>query len=103
MGLSGAGSHESVKGPSKAFLAALERHVKEMSQDDPGHPVPERGTTHLRARTFAGGCLFAAAPDADFGNKRHPLWDAFYAAHAVITVLRQLPAVENSALGRAKS
>ena len=99
-GIIGAGFHEQVKGPSQAFLAALERHATEMTPDDPAHPLPTNGITQLRARTFSGDCLFAAAPGADFGEKRHPLWEPFYAAHEVISAMRQLPAVNNRQPGR---
>jgi hypothetical protein len=99
-GIIGAGFHEPVKGPSKAFLAALERHANEMADDDPAHQLPENGMIHLRARTFAGRCLVAAARSQDFVEKRHPLWEAFYVGNAVITAMRQLPSVQNSQLGR---
>lgn len=99
-GIIGAGFHEPVKQPSKMFLAMLERHVKEMADDDPAHPLPENGMIHLRARTFSGSCLLAAGSSQDFAGKRHPLWQAFYAGNAVITAMRQLPSVQNSQLGR---
>ena len=99
-GIIGAGFHEAVKPPSKVFLATLERHLKEMGDDDPAHQLPGNGMIHLRARTFAGGCLLAAASSQDFAGKRHPLWEAFYAGNAVITAMRQLPSVQNSNLGR---
>lgn len=99
-GIIGAGFHEQVKGPSRAFLAILERHISEMTPDGPDHPLPTNGMTHLRARTFSGGCPIAAALDRDFAEKRHPLWEAFYAAHAVIGAMRQVPAVKNAQLGK---
>ncbi|HET9848435.1 MAG TPA: hypothetical protein VFR68_07765 [Candidatus Dormibacteraeota bacterium] len=99
-GIIGAGFHEPVKQPSKVFLATLERHTKEMREDDASHPLPANGMINLRARTFAGGCLIASASSQDFAEKRHPLWDAFYAGNAVITVMRQLPSIQKSQLGR---
>jgi hypothetical protein len=90
-GIIGAGFHDSVKGPSRAFLNSLERHVKELAPDQPGHPTPAAGMTHLRALTFGGGHLLVAARDDDFGEKRHPLWEIFYFGHGVITAMRKLP------------
>jgi hypothetical protein len=95
-GIIGAGFHEPVKAPSRRFLALLERHLPDLSPDDPGHQLPEEGMIHIRARTFAGASLFGAAQEEDFKAKRHPLWDVFYAGHDVITVMRQLPPVQSS-------
>lgn len=95
-GIIGAGFHEQVKGPSRAFLAILDRHISEMTPDSPDHPLPTDGMTHLRAGTFDGGCLVAAALDSDFAEKRHPLWEAFDAAHAVMGAMRRVPAVKNA-------
>lgn len=98
-GILGSGLRESVKPPSRAFLATLERHLREMHIDGPDHQLPGVGEVHFRARTFAGTCLMISASEQDLGEKRHPLWDAFYAGHAVITAIRQLPSVQ-SQVGR---
>jgi hypothetical protein len=90
-GIIGAGLHESVKAPSRFFLSSLERHVKELAPDEPGHPTPAAGMTHLRALIFGGGHLLVAARGEEFGEKRHPLWEIFYAGHGVITAMRKLP------------
>jgi len=94
-GIIGAGFHESVKGPSKAFLAALERHVGELGPD-PGGETPPAGVTHLRALTFDRGRLLAVAPEADLAAKRNPFWDVFFTGHALITAIRTLPAVRKA-------
>ena len=60
-GIIGAGLHQPVKGPSKGFLAALERHVDELSPDPTGE-TPPAGMIHLRALTFDRGRLLAAVP-----------------------------------------
>ena len=61
-GIIGAGVHETVKGPSKAFLAALERHMGELSPD-PSEQTPSAGMIYLRALTFDRGRLLAAVPN----------------------------------------
>jgi hypothetical protein len=95
-GIIGAGFHESVKGPSKAFLAALERHVGELGPD-PGGETPPAGIIHLRALTFDRGRLLASAPESDLAAKRNPLWDVFFTGHALITAIRTLPNVPKAA------
>jgi len=94
-GIIGAGFHDVVKGPSKAFLAAFERHVGEFGPD-PGGTTPAAGMIHLRALTFDRGRLLVAGPEADFGEKRNPLWDVFFAGHALIAAIRKLPNVEKA-------
>lgn len=91
-GIIGAGFHETVKGPSRGFLAALERHVDQLGAD-PSGATPTADMIHLRALTFDRGRLLAAGPEADFAEKRNPLWDVFFAGHALITAIRKLPAV----------
>ena len=91
-GIIGAGFHETVKGPSRAFLAALERHVDGLGPD-PSGATPTAGMIHFRALTFDRGRLLAAGPEADFAEKRNPLWDVFFAGHALITAIRKLPNV----------
>ncbi len=68
----------------------LSKHLAEMGEDPTGE-TPGAGTIHLRAITTDGRRLLAAAPEEDFKQKRHPLWEAFYAGHMVITALRTLP------------
>src|SRR6202011_3266485 len=55
-GIIGAGFDQTVKGPSKGFLGALERHVDELSPDPTGQ-TPSSGMIHLRALTFDRGRL----------------------------------------------
>ncbi len=92
-GIIGVGFHEPVKGPSRDFLAALERHVDELGPDPTGE-TPTGGIIHVRALTFDRGHLLAAGPEGDFAEKRNPLWEVFFAGHALIAVIRQLPAVK---------
>jgi hypothetical protein len=94
-GIIGAGFHDVVKGPSKAFLAALEGHVDEFGPDSSG-ATPTAGMIHLRALTFDRGRLLAAGPEADFAEKRKPVWDAFFAGHAVIAAIRKLPNIQKA-------
>lgn len=94
-GIIGAGFHDVVKGPSKAFLAALERHVDEFGPDRSG-TTPTAGMIHLRALTFDRGRLLAAGPEPDFAEKRNPLWDVFFAGHALIAAIRKLPKIEKA-------
>jgi hypothetical protein len=94
-GIIGAGFHEVVKGPSKAFLAALERHVAEFGADSSG-TTPTAGMIHLRALTFDRGRLLTAGPETDFAEKRNPMWDVFFAGHALIAAIRKLPNIEKA-------
>jgi len=94
-GIIGAGFHEVVKGPSKAFLAALERHVDEFGPD-PGGATPTAAMIHLRALSFDRGRLLAAGLEADFGEKRNPMWDVFFAGHALIAAIRKLPNIQKA-------
>jgi hypothetical protein len=94
-GIIGAGFHEPVKVPSKGFLATLERHVDELGADPTGE-TPAAGMIHLRALTFDRGRLLGAGPEADFAEKRNPLWDVFFAGHALIAAIRKLPAVQKA-------
>ncbi len=84
-----------MKGPSKAFLAALERHVDEFGPD-PGGATPTAAMIHLRALSFDRGRLLAAGPEADFGEKRNPMWDVFFAGHALIAAIRKLPNIQKA-------
>jgi hypothetical protein len=95
-GIIGAGFHESVKGPSKAFLAALERHVGELSPDASAQ-TPSAGAIHFRALTFDRGRLLAAVPEEDLAAKRNPLWEVFFVGHALIAAIRKLPNVPKAA------
>lgn len=92
-GIIGAGQREPVKKPSTLFLGMLSRHLGEMGPDPTGE-TPGDGMIHLRAMTTDGRRLLAAAPEEDLKAKRHPLWEAFYAGQAVITVLRTLPPIK---------
>ncbi|MFL5322538.1 MAG: hypothetical protein ACJ790_22955, partial [Myxococcaceae bacterium] len=49
--------------------------------------LPAPGETLIYALTD-GGMLVAAAPEVELGEKRHPLWPVFHAAHAIIAGYR---------------
>jgi hypothetical protein len=95
-GIIGAGLHESVKRPSRVFLVMLERLVDQLGPNNDDR-LPAEGTVQFRALTFDRGRLMIAAPNDDFAQKRNPLWPAFFAGHAVIGALRQLPNVQSAA------
>jgi hypothetical protein len=95
-GIIGTGVHESVKGPSRAFLAALERHVGELSPDS-SDETPATAIIHFRALTFDRGRLLAAVPEPDLAAKRNLLWDVFFTGHALIAAIRKLPNVQQAA------
>jgi hypothetical protein len=95
-GIIGAGFHDAVKGPSRVFLAVLEKLVDQFAPDA-SEALPAEGIVQLRALTFDRGRLMVAAPNKDFGEKRNPFWPAFFAGHAVIGALRQLPNVQSAA------
>lgn len=92
-GIIGAGSHESIKQPSRVFLGMFLRHLGEMGPDPTGE-TPTAGMIHLRAVTRDSGRLLVAAPNKEFAEKRNPLWEVFYAGHALIAEMRKLPAVQ---------
>jgi hypothetical protein len=92
-GIIGAGFHEPIKRPRRVFLAMFIRHLGKMGPDPTG-ATPGAGMIHLRAITRDSGRLLVAGPDKDFAEKRNPLWEVFYAGHALIAEMRKLPAVQ---------
>ncbi|HSO93664.1 MAG TPA: hypothetical protein VLS53_04240 [Candidatus Dormibacteraeota bacterium] len=92
-GIIGAGAQQSIKQPSRVFLGILIRHLAEMGPDTSGE-TPGAGMVHLRAITRESGRLLVAGPEKDFAEKRNPLWEVFYAGHALIAEMRKLPAVQ---------
>ena len=91
-GVIGGGFHEPVRQAVRAFIVAFEPFVAAMAADADGKPPPT-GYTDLRALTVRGRLVVRGATD-DFGNGRHPMSSVFHAGQAVITLLRQLPAVK---------
>jgi hypothetical protein len=90
-GVIGGGFHEPVREAVHAFILAFEPFVETMTPDVEGEPPPP-GYTDLRALTLRGRLIARATTD-DFGNGRHPMSKVFHAGQAVITALRQVPAV----------
>jgi hypothetical protein len=85
-GIIGGGGHPQVVEATRLFLAAVEGSVDELPTD-PELALPSEGETVIRALTF-GGHRAVRAPEADFGNGRHPLSSVFHAGQGVITQLR---------------
>jgi hypothetical protein len=87
-GIIGGGGHEQVVQATIEFLQAVESALGGFVPDV-DDSLPAEGETVLRALTF-GGRLAVRAPEADFGNGRHPLSAVFHAGQGVITQLRLL-------------
>ncbi len=87
-GMIGGYAHESIREAAMACVrmsAELETELAPAS--DRRLPVPDE--TIFYVLTDAG-VLTAHAPEDDLGEKRHPLWPMFHAAHAVIAGYRMI-------------
>jgi len=85
-GVIGGGSHEPVKSAARAFVRSFEPFVGTMSPD-PRADLPSAGFTDLRALTTTGRLVLRATTE-EFGRRRHPMADVFFAAQALIGALR---------------
>ena len=86
-GVIGGGAHESVRGAAAAFLDAAEAFLPRF-QGANGTPMPSVGQVIFYLRTFEG-TLSVESPEEALGEGRHELSPLFYAAHDVITRLRE--------------
>jgi hypothetical protein len=87
-GIIGAGTHESVRVVSDALRAAVEQHL-DLFAPTTDNAVPESGSVAIRALTFEGPRILVA-PEEELGHGRHAASPLFYAAHDVITAMRQV-------------
>lgn len=90
-GVIGGGFHERVRQATHAFIASFEPYLDSMVADGGAEPPPT-GYTDLRALTTRGRFTVRAATK-ELGKGRHPMSGVFHAGQAVISALRQVPAV----------
>ncbi len=83
----GGGSHESVRGAAAAFLDAAEVFLPRFKGAN-DTPMPSVGQVRFYLRTFEG-TFSAEIQEETLGEGRHELSPLFYAAHEVITRLRE--------------
>ena len=86
-GVIGAGGHQVVREAAGRFLKSAEKFCPQL-QPATDTPLPTAGLTRFYIRTF-GGTFTAEAEERMLGEGRHLLSPLFYAAHEVITRLRQ--------------
>lgn len=86
-GIIGAGEHASVSAASEALLTAAEAHLARLTPVG-ATPLPAVGRVRFHVRTFTG-TLGAEVSEAEAGEGQHPLSPLFYAAHEVITAVRE--------------
>jgi hypothetical protein len=87
-GVIGAGEHASVKQATAAWLESARGHLA-LFQPVTDTTVPTRGEVALYVKG-ARGLLGLRASEEALGEKQHPAWPVFYAAHGVITAIREL-------------
>jgi hypothetical protein len=86
-GVIGAGEHAAVRQASEGLLSAAESHVGRFAPV-PDTALPPPGRVRFVIRTF-NGTLGAEVAEADLGGGAHPLSAVFFAAHGVITAIRE--------------
>ena len=87
-GMIGGGEHTKVREAAREFLAAAEYYRKEL-EPAKTFPYPEVGRVRFYVFTFSGP-LTADAGESELGHGKHRLSNFFYAAHGVLTELRQV-------------
>jgi hypothetical protein len=85
--INGGGSHRAVVDAAKALLKETADNVDHFQSSVYDH-LPPLGTVQFFALTY-GGRFVANAPEDDLRERRHPLSGLFFAAHSVITALRE--------------
>lgn len=86
-GVIGAGEHAPVRQASERLLSAAESHLGRFAPASDTR-LPAIGRVRLLVRTF-NGTLAAEAVEADLAGGAHPLSPIFFAAHGVITAIRE--------------
>lgn len=88
-GVIGAGGHETVRRAAAALLDAAEKLRPMLGPAETSDfPLPAIGRVRFYVRTF-DGTLTAEAAERELGERRHLLSPLFYAAHGVITAVRE--------------
>jgi hypothetical protein len=85
-GVIGAGEHDSVRAAARAFLAAMNAHLDNLSAAAET-PLPEQGRARFYARTN-DGTRTAEADMTELSREDHPLAPVYRAGHAVIAEMR---------------
>ena len=83
----GAGEHDAVRAAGQVLLDGVREQLSLFS-DDSSTGLPAPGFVAIRAMTFSGRRVVTAV-EADLGEGRHPASPVFYAAHEVITKVRE--------------
>ena len=86
-GVVGGEAHDNVRFANREFLAALEAQREHLDPDEDA-PLPGPGEVALRAFTWDGRLAAVARSDEELGEGSHPLSEAFFRGHDVITQLR---------------
>lgn len=92
-GVIGGGQHAEVRDASRRLLQATDAHLNDFAPAAT-HPLPEPERVRFYARTTTG-LLVAEAGEHELGEGRHRLSPLFYAAHRVISHLRQISTARN--------
>ena len=87
-GTIGAGTHETVRTASQAFLEVADAHLDKFTAAT-DYPLPGEGRVRFYVHTF-DGILTADRDEQDLGYERDPLAPVFHAGHAVISAIRTL-------------
>jgi hypothetical protein len=87
-GVIGAGEHEVVAAATREYLEVLERLLEHL-QPASSFELPAAGHVRFQVRTYDGD-LTADALENDLGERRHPLSEAFFAAHEAIARMREI-------------
>jgi hypothetical protein len=87
-GIEGDGAHERVRDAAIRLCAVATRHVY---ATDPAtrFPYPEPGQVNFLFLTPTGP-RFATADESDLRSGAHALFELFFAAHALVSELRQI-------------
>ncbi|MDT7570153.1 MAG: hypothetical protein QOE05_327 [Actinomycetota bacterium] len=81
-----------MRSASDALLASVDDNLALFTEDTDDRPPPD-GSVAMRALTFTGRRV-VVANEGDLGNGNHPASSLFYAAHAVITAVREATPAE---------
>lgn len=87
-GYLGGGGQPAVANATRACIAVAERLLDAMAQTQ-SFPLPVNGQVIFHALTYRGPSA-AQFTESELGQGNHPFSGLFYAAHAVITQVRQL-------------
>ncbi len=87
-GIIGAGEHRSVLDASGDYLSVAQQYYKRAEKISE-YPPPEAGEVKFYFLTFDGTLMYSA-PEEKLGNEKDDLADLFFAAHGVITKLREI-------------